>query len=700
MKKQLLDSFGSSPEVRAALGALPDAPATYWTRFTEGYRYVDNIRRAMMTSQLATITRNIISQSGRYAINTLDDAMSLAAGAVTGKIGKGQAIDLLWEDFAAPLRAMTPANRAQLSGILSKFPDESARFFNTPIGDVNMGQKIAAFVNTGNAIQERFFRFAAFDARLRQNLSLRGASIMEGSKIGLADVVDAVDHALTLTFANRPKSGVGKVILSAYKEFPFLTALGNPFPRFWLNAMRFMYEFSPVPMLRGSTYAAMASADPRIAYGAISRSLIGTSMLGAGMALDRADYTGEKWYQVKIGDKNFDLRPFAPLSGMLFIGKMISRMAEMGEDAFLQITPDEWVNAFFALKRNDVIGLPLADFVFNTRNLDSFKDRIVSMLGGYMGGFTVPFRTITDFMATGRAELFKDETGLLPRTTRENLLFGQLMINVPFLHETLPVSPSPFRAEVRKDDPLQPLLKQLTGLIFKKETPVETEANRLGLKPQNIYPRTGNKEFDRIITNRMGGIAEEVLTTLMRTDFYRQSSFRVQREFFIRFLGMAKKAGKDIARADRPDLALEEFYRKSSEVIKETLDDAGGIDALIGGFQSLPYPPKAPAKERKHEKGNKPVHSDSDKRSSAGESREPGTRQKRETPERSSTEQKKPVENQPRTSPKPEPQESRSRPRTLREARRRLRRPAQAAAALTIIEQDEARERRIREGLG
>ena len=555
--------FDKNPEVQKLLKDVPEPDA--WTRVTDAYRYVDNLRRALMVSQISTSARNLITQTGRYSLQMLEEAASGLMGAATGKVPGRTAFDDAATSLVSAIRVLGRGGREQLDNLLQKFPVEQAKLMRTPIGDISIDQKVAGFLNTFNTMQETFFRRAAFDARLRQNLTRRGVGITEIDKIAGTDVADAVDHALELTFSKAPTSGPGKAVLQLYRDIPFLTALGNPFPRFWLNAMRFIYEFSPVPLLSPSTYAAMASKDPRIAFKALNRSALGTTMVGAGFALDQAGHTGEKWFEVKIGDKQYDTRPFGPYTGPLFAGRMLSRVLREGEGALLKLSTNDWSQAFLSMRRTDLTGIPVLDAI-DRGNIDGFKDGMLRFFGEYLGSFTVPGRTAMDIVG----QFSREER--LPRNVRERPFLGPTLNNIPFLQRQLPIRPSPFRAE--PEERSQPLLRQVSGLAFKQKTPAEIEADRLALKPGDIYPRTGSKEFDRLIIGRMGPLLEDALAKMMNSKGYLQSNDKFKKQYFRTIVGEFRRASKDIVRGERPDLAMQEVVKQSDEYIREEIEKA------------------------------------------------------------------------------------------------------------------------------
>ena len=143
------------------------------------------------------------------------------------------------------------------------------------------------------------------------------------------DMIDqASKHALEVTFAASPKpGGFGHALLNAYRELPILTTI-NPFPRFFGNALSFLYEFSPLGITKLLTPAAqrtLASGNPASAAQVMSRATIGTGMLAAAIAVRATDIGGEKWYELKVpgSDQRIDTRAMGPFNMYLLMAEGI-----------------------------------------------------------------------------------------------------------------------------------------------------------------------------------------------------------------------------------------------------------------------------------------------------------------------------------------------------------------------------------------
>jgi hypothetical protein len=636
--RRLEADFAGNPEALKALNGVQVDP-TSWSSFMGLAQRVENIRRAAMVSQLSTSVRNIMTQTGRYSLNALEDAASGTMGAISGKNTAAQAWDMVSADAVSFFRALTPAGRKSVKNVLERFPVDAAKLFNTPIGDVAIDGKVSQFLNTFNTMQEHVFRTAAFDARLRQNLALRGRTIYDVSQIGAKDIDDAVQHALKLTFSASPQGKYGRSLLTVMSH-PIMTATTNAFPRFWMGALKFAWEFSPHQLFNPSTYKAMANPDARKAYGAINKAMIGTGFWATGFAADWNNQTGEKWWQLKVGksenpgekDRHLDIRPYNPYVAPFFMGRLASRAIKhtldaMGRQDLMQSTaPDpvaigdafrdaasrgeledavekgidftlmqhdgeDWLNAWASMRRTDEVGIPFVDVIRGVKGSEKgfkqMRNETTRFLANYLASFSVPLKQVEDFRAGIAAAIpesseLHSREGLRTRTTRLNPIIDATKQNIPFLRESLPVAPQALRGEILDDGSLvpgerrtiNPALRQVTGANMSGETPVETEVSRLGIKNIDIYPRTGSPEFDFIIARNMGPLANEILSTMHASDFYRQAGFKTQRAINEKLLSQARSAAKAISSGERPDLALQDMKNQADKLMLSMIEDA------------------------------------------------------------------------------------------------------------------------------
>lgn len=581
--------LGKEPAVKAVFDEARKAgviePWSLWTSMINGYRYADNIRRASMVSGISTTVRNVISQGERSLSNAFEDAVSGAFGMARGRTTLSQTIDLVHADAMGFVHALSKNGRLEIGKVLERFPLETERLFGSPVGDVTLGSRASRILNTFNTAQEFFFRRAAFDAHIRQTMALFNKPM---EALTAEEVSGAVHHALDMTYAASPKSAMGRDMLQLYQSAPFLTAISNPFPRFWMNALKRLGGMSGSPFIfqSGETFAKMSSADPRVAGAALGKAMTGALYTSAGYAMAEMGLWGEKWYEVKVGEKRYDVRPFSPILAPLFVGRMVHDIQKEGKDALLRLTPDDWIQATLSLKRTDATGIPLIDIAFS-KTENEFSKNILKTFAGYATSFVPRLLSTTPRDVVGIWS--KEER--LPRYTKGDANSGLPLVDklpgpivnagvamFPFWDRRLPVSPAPLRdaPEERID-----IGRRLLGLVGRIKTPAEVEADHLGVQPRNIYPYTGNADYDRLIVERMGPIAQKGLTRLMAAPPYMQQNRKLKKAMFESFINKFKDLAHDATQKTDPKFRVYDFVRDQDKITKELLKqvmDEQGIE--------------------------------------------------------------------------------------------------------------------------
>lgn len=571
LKKHLtrLAKTGKHPELEGILDKMPDDFDTFWHRFNHGwgtwpgYIKIDNVRRASLVSQLATTMRNVESQTGNYGLHILDKTLEKKFGG-SNSIEASEYITTFFGQFKK-------TEKDRVISILEKFPIEQTRLLNTPAGEVTLGHNYARALNTLNNMQESFFRRATFDASLREQLRGKGFDVLEmmnnPREIPEEMIHRAVNDALDLTFAQFPKEGTfGNAVLKAYKAIPQLT-LVNPFPRFLANSYKFLMEHSPVGYLKlieKTPEGKFLAQNPETRAKIMAKATTGTLLLGGALAIRESDLAGEKWYQVKVGDKNIDMRPFAPFSTYLFMAEALKQMGDTGvdvikngknlQDALMnnsKMTTQDIVQGIISINRIAGTGLVLVDLV-RSGSVGKKMDMLRDVLAQYIGGFTVPFRTIKDAISGVSEEEAKI------RDTRKTLL-GPAVTNIPGVSQLYPESVSPVEKDTPKSE--HPILRQLTGISLSQAKPIREEINKLGLEPPDYLPQTGYPEADREISKIMRTNIDTILMPLIRGTMYRNGNDVSKKLLLTESLSSIKKDAFMRFRKINPRLALE-IYKK------------------------------------------------------------------------------------------------------------------------------------------
>lgn len=532
--KQFAKLLEKTDPTAAALFDRVEPPKGIYTTIANIYRKVDNFRRAMMVGQIATAMRNLISQGARYGLQVFDDTFAGIGETLTGKQAPAKAFAPAIEDVMAFGRRLTKSGRIRLNEMLDKFPDAEAELLGAPIQDISLGTKTARVVNYLNRTQEYLFRKMRFDAVISSEL--KRLNVKSISELPKSIIEKAVKSSLEITFAERPKNGFGNAILKTYNEVPFLTALGNPFPRFWVNSMKFLWDFSPggfTKFLLPKYRTSLMSADSRIALQALSRATAGTLMFSGAMAIRNSKFGGEKWYEINVGGKTIDTRSFAPFSTYLFLAEALSdRQALTGLD-FLQ--------GIVSINRIAGTGLVFLDLI-RSDSIGKTTTKLLQFLDAYTASFLTPLATLKDFIGQiSNEEVKSRDINTIP--------FGRTINAIPILNRVLPKSPSITRNEVFTRE--HPILRQLTGISIKTKNPLEREIDRLGIQFTDIAPKTGSDTLDRMIANDLGVIISKY--NIVGSPFYKNLSDPAKKEYIKSVYASLKSALSQYEKRANPD---------------------------------------------------------------------------------------------------------------------------------------------------
>lgn len=578
-----LAETGRHPELEGLLDKLPSEPDSFWHRLMygwgkwPGFVKIDNIRRASLVSQLATTMRNVESQTGSFGLHVLDKTLEKSFG--------GPKTIEPAEYISSFFNAMKSGEKDRIVTLLDKFPIEQQRLLNTPTGEVTLGSRYTRFLNTLNNMQESFFRRAVFDASLREQLRQKNFDILEmmnnPREIPHEYITRAVNDALDITFAQMPKQGTfGAAVLKAYKAIPPLT-LVNPFPRFLANSYRFLMEHSPagyLKLLEKTPQGEMLFKNPETRAKILAKATTGTLLLSGALAIRMSDIGGEKWYQIKVGDKNMDMRPFAPFSTYLFMAEAMKEMSETGIDVIKngkdlqtammkngKLTTQDIVQGVISINRIAGTGLVAVDLLRSgtvSRKMDILRD----LLAQYMGGFTVPFKTIKDAVSVVSEEEVK------MRDTRDTLL-APAMTNIPGASKLYPEAVSPVEKETPQTE--YPVLRQLTGISLSQAKPLREEINRLGLEPMDYLPQTGFPVADREISKIMRTRIDTILMPTITGKEYLSSDNATKKLLLTEIFSLVKRNAFQDFKKVNPKLALEIYKKGLDKDIKAFIMQKG-----------------------------------------------------------------------------------------------------------------------------
>ena len=607
--------------------------------FMNTIKRLDNLRRGLLVTRIATAVRNYASQTARITIDSLQNILDYSMQQAIKPFVKP---DQFVKNQRSPLTSLDqlvtnfkqwkPSNykkvKEETNKILDQFPNEKNRLFLRYTSDIvtasggkgknskinkylDKAQEGVDFLNFFNKTQEYITRRAVVMARLNElikanpkyynnkNLQqiLRDG---EQSVIRMSDVANAVDKALEVTFAkefNPYKKGItyesiAATVIQTINRLPFFLTAIVPFPRFLMNSLRFHAEFSPLGFLRflsKTDRAKIARGDTS----GLSRALIGTSTLFAAMALRKQDYAGEKWYEFKIGDRTIDTRPYNPLAAYLFVGDVINRYMD---GTLRDIDMKDIVTVFAGIRGTTGLYIfdQIADYLAKS-NIKTGSEKFVGtfkkFLGELLAGYLTPLQNVTDFMAEIYPEMRKS------RDTSEEPFIGAFKKRI--ISTDLPEATSPTNFIVNKDGTTSaapyvkesPAVGQITGLRFiSPKNPAEKEFDKLQIKYGEIYRSTGIPELDRAYKDIYSYLVGNGISNFVQTRYYNSLSFN-QKVFVIKkMLNAAKRETKKRLQADTslaPYLLQYNFNNLSREK-RKLINDSIGIDyinSLIKGLK-------------------------------------------------------------------------------------------------------------------
>jgi len=565
---------------------------------------LDNIRRGLLVSQIATSMRNFTAQVGRVGVHTLTKGMDNVLnttfnpmrrlfGAEEAPVDHTQTFDLL-------LNLTTNKKKAkEATEFATKyFANEKDRLFNNYASEVadasqdktfKRAQKVVDGLNVLNRMQEFYYRRGMFAASLERTLKQKGISLDDAVKtnnisgITKDDIQKAVDDALEFTYAKTPDNELGKLFVNASNKIPFLTTGLIPFARFMANAMKFQFEHSPLgplSLLSPKERAKVAAGD----MGVFSRAMIGSSLLLGAIEAKRSGYGGEKWYEFRGTDgTTIDMRPYFPLTPYLLVADLIVR-AEDG-----RIPPDskDIIQGLSGAQFRAGAGLTLVDNLINDLSGIDSEEKVVKQItkfaGDVLGGYLTPARMFGDFV--NQQQTFR--TTLPESQTFEDIptnILEQFKTSVPGVRETMPEVESPTRAaapgrpeEVRvpfTDIKVPgPLSRQLTGITVRQpKNPAEQEIDRLGLRRRDILPYTGDRIADQLLAKYMGPVAENIVSRIVVSPKY-QSLNNPTKELVIReAFKEIREETKDFAEAEDQARFAQIKYKRLSKNIRKIIE--------------------------------------------------------------------------------------------------------------------------------
>ena len=529
---------------------------------TGRWRRADNIRRGLLTGQVATAVRNFQAAIGRVGVDVLEKGLDVALRSAYRSMSGGAMPKkslsnpmTAFEGFMSIFRQIDPKNyklvKEQTDNILASFPKEQDRLFLRYSSDIversggkdllGKGEKAVHLVNFFNRLQEYIVRRAVFQSSLDELIrnnpkhysNRKLAQIIADNDVNVFrqdDIAAAVEKALEVTFAknfNQGKGiyeGIADYFIKLINRLPFTASLAIPFPRFIMNSLKFHAEYSPLGFFRFfSDGERQAFAKGNTA--GMSKAIIGSGLLLAAYNLRHQPYAGEKWYEFKIGNRTIDFRPFNPFAAYLFVADAMKRTKE---GTLSNLDLKGFVNVFTGVRGGT--GLYLIDRFIDgvtgvNPNVDLAKE-INKIAGETIGGLFVPLQTAQDAIAQFYPEMaiVKDASG--------NPIKDNIQKRLPLNNNLPPVVSStsvifdengiPRAAPIKREEPLA---RQLTGVsVISAKNSAEKELDRLGIPARKIFQSTGIPELDVAYKNALAPQIAIALSKIVEAPAYQQQT--------------------------------------------------------------------------------------------------------------------------------------------------------------------------------
>ena len=581
--------------------------ANFAKEYTDIIRELDNIRRGLLVSQIATAMRNNTAQLGRVGMRTLiesfDDILNRTFNPLRKAFGKETVPVDYTKSFGLLMNLTKNKKKAkEITDFLTKYyVNESDRLFTKYASEVadsskskvlKGAQKMVDGLNFLNRMQEFWYRRGMFATSIKDTLALKGIDINKVEinedllkHLNASDIEKAVDDALFFTYAKTPNNKALKAFVDLSNSIPFVTTGLIPFARFMANAIEFQFKHSPVGfglLLRPKEIKKIAAGDTT----AFSQAVIGSTILMATIEAKRKGMAEDhKWYELETTEgKTVDMRPYFPLTPYLFVADVITRI-ESGrnwgdaKDILQALSGAQFrAGASLQLIQNLLDGLGGLD---TEEKVNKFMSDYVSDV---LGGFLTPLRMFNDFIEQEQDFRAPVPTGdFLTDTT------NRLKTSIPIVREQFPELQSPTRAAAPgRPDTVQipftdinvpgPLTRQLTGATVREEKNIaEREFDRLGYKRRDILPYSGNAVVDQTRAEYLGPLIETVIPILVQSEQYQSKTNQEKNVLLRQSLKLLRDAANDYIKENKinEEAFAKAAFNRQPKYIKALLNSQG-----------------------------------------------------------------------------------------------------------------------------
>lgn len=556
--KQMKDLYGVDGDQAGAL-----------TRFGEGVQRIERESKAIITSGIDTLARNIVGntigvtmKTGVQMIEGIRYSVGTALNAADGQklATLNQTMGDAFKDAIGTFYYMRKNGLAEdiTERVLENNPSLLSRISSaTQDTDLNDVSKLARWSQTLNNAMDGMYRRASFAASLDKELRRVGVDLYkdvlaQNKDIPTSVLKKALDDSFKDTFSYTPQmyaksfsafedafERVGSQFVRV-AEAPGMS-LAIPFPRFVTNAIAFQYKYSPLGFIGATEYATKAASlraagqlekAEMVAREGATKAIQAT--VGLGMLAAAYDYRknnlDKPWNELQTSGGTTDVKAIFPIAPYLAVADWLARDVAGGTG---QAPKKEIMESVLGFKvpagTQHTFLQTIQDLFESDEKGDKLLEGLGKTAGDFLGRFTQPFVTkqifdMFDLIRGDEAVMARDPNVLSAETGTGRMAEAavqRVQAKLPVVKEALP--PAVVRFEEQETPSKEgEFFNRLVGFrTTPKRTAAEEEIIKHSTDLYKVYGRpSGDKEFDRLfIQNTNKNAIDFVNSVIKRPDY-------------------------------------------------------------------------------------------------------------------------------------------------------------------------------------
>lgn len=556
--KQMKDLYGVDGDQASAL-----------TRFGEGVQRVERESKALITSGIDTLARNIVGntigvtmKTGVQMLEGIRYSFGTALNAADGKkvATLRQTMGDSVRDAMGTFYYMTKGGLAEdiTERVLQNNPSLLSRISSaTQDTDLNDVSKLARWSQTLNNAMDGMYRRASFAASLDKELRRVGVDLYKdvlakNKDIPTSVLKKALDDSFKDTFSYTPQmyaksfsafedafERVGSQFVRV-AEAPGMS-LAIPFPRFVTNAIAFQYKYSPLGFIGATEYATKAASlraagqlekAEMVAREGATKAIQAT--VGLGMLAAAYDYRknnlDKPWNELQTSGGTTDVKAIFPIAPYLAVADWLARDVAGGTG---QAPKKEIVESVLGFKvpagTQHTFLQTIQDLFESDEKGDKLLEGLGKTAGDFLGRFTQPFVTkqifdMFDLIRGDEAVMARDPNVLSAETGTGRMAEAavqRVQAKLPVVKEALP--PAIVRFEEQQTPSKEgEFFNRLVGFrTTPKRTAAEEEIIKHSTDLYKVYGRpSGDKEFDRLFIQNTNKYALDFVNSVIKRPDY------------------------------------------------------------------------------------------------------------------------------------------------------------------------------------